>query len=156
MPDNAAKIEILNDLIKINNDRIAGYQKAISEANDLDVDLKATFETMIKESEQYKEELMQKFSEADGVKLDDDTTNAGKIYRAWMDVKASFSGNDRKAILESCEFGEDSWRRAYEAALSSEGELDEATQALIREQYDTQKKSHDLIKKYRDAQEALN
>ena len=47
--------ELLNDLIKINNDRIAGYQRAIGEANDLDIDLKSVFDGMIKESEQYKD-----------------------------------------------------------------------------------------------------
>ncbi len=35
-----ALLEVLNDLVKINNDRIAGYERAISESKDLDVDLK--------------------------------------------------------------------------------------------------------------------
>jgi hypothetical protein len=33
-----------------------------------------------------------------------------------MDVKVSFSGNDRQAILESCEFGEDAAQKAYKDA----------------------------------------
>jgi len=156
MQNSEAKIEILNDLIKINNDRIAGYERAINEAKDLDVDLKAVFEGMIRESEQYKKELLQAYTQAGGSGVEQDTTNAGKIYRAWMDVKATFTGSDRKAILASCEFGEDAWRRAYEAALNSEGELDAETRALITEQYNSEKKSHDLIKKYRDAHEALD
>lgn len=156
MQNSEAKIEILNDLIKINNDRIAGYERAINEAKDLDVDLKAVFEGMIRESEQYKNELIQAYTQAGGSGVEQDTTNAGKIYRAWMDVKATFTGSDRKAILASCEFGEDAWRRAYEAALNSEGELDAETRALITEQYNSEKKSHDLIKKYRDAHEALD
>jgi len=156
MQNNEAKVEILNDLIKINNDRIAGYQRAISEAKDLDVDLKATFEGMIRESEQYKGELVQHYTTAGGHDYEDGTTNSGKIYRAWMDVKATFTGSDRKGILSSCEFGEDAWRRAYEAALNNEGELDMETRTLITDQYNTQKKSHDLIKKYRDAHDALD
>jgi uncharacterized protein (TIGR02284 family) len=156
MQNNEAKVEILNDLIKINNDRIAGYERAINEAKDLDVDLKAVFEGMIRESEQYKNELVQQYTIAGGRDIEDGTTNSGKIYRAWMDVKATFTGSDRKAILASCEFGEDAWRRAYEAALNSEGELDMETRSLISEQYDSEKKSHDLIKKYRDAHDALD
>lgn len=156
MQNNEAKVEILNDLIKINNDRIAGYERAINEAKDLDVDLKAMFEGMIRESEQYKNELVQQYTIAGGRDIEDGTTNSGKIYRAWMDVKATFTGSDRKAILASCEFGEDAWRRAYEAALNSEGELDMETRSLISEQYDSEKKSHDLIKKYRDAHDALD
>ena len=156
MENNEAKVEILNDLIKINNDWIAGYERAINEAKDLDVDLKATFEAMIRESQQYKQELVDNYKVAGGGEFEDSTTNSGKIYRAWMDVKATFTGSDRKAILASCEFGEDAWRRAYEAALNAEGELDEGTKTLIREQYDSEKKSHDLIKKYRDAHDSID
>lgn len=156
MQNNEAKLEILNDLILINNDRIAGYERAINESKDLDVDLKATFEGMIRESQQYKQELMQKCTEAGVSNAEEGTTNSGKIYRAWMDVKATFTGSDRKAILSSCEFGEDAWRRAYESALNSEGELDADTRSLITEQYNSEKKSHDLIKKFRDAHEALD
>lgn len=157
MQSNEAKAEILNDLIMINNDRIAGYERAISEAKDLDVDLKAMFEGMIRESQQYKQELQEKHTDAgSGGPVGEDTTNSGKIYRAWMDVKATFTGSDRKAILASCEFGEDAWRRAYEAALNNEGELDADTRSLITEQYNSEKKSHDIIKKYRDAHDAID
>jgi len=156
MSANEAKTEILNDLIKINNDRIAGYERAINEAKDLDVDLKAMFEGMIRESEQYKQELVQQYKMAGGEDVEEGTTNSGKIYRAWMDVKATFTGSDRKAILASCEFGEDAWRRAYEAALSTEGDLDPEVRNLITDQYNSEKKSHDLIKKYRDAHNSLD
>ena len=156
MQNSEAKVEILNDLIMINNDRIAGYERAINEAKDLDVDLKATFEGMIRESQQYKDELAARYNAAGGQGLEEGTTNSGKIYRAWMDVKATFTGSDRKAILSSCEFGEDAWRRAYEAALNAEGELDSETRALITEQYNSEKKSHDLIKKYRDAHDSID
>ncbi len=155
MQNSEAKVEILNDLIMINNDRIAGYERAINEAKDLDVDLKAMFEGMIRESQQYKNELAEKYQSAGGEQVEESTTNSGKIYRAWMDVKATFTGSDRKAILSSCEFGEDAWRRAYEAALNAEGELDAETRSLITEQYNAEKKSHDLIKKYRDAHDAI-
>jgi uncharacterized protein (TIGR02284 family) len=156
MQSNEATVEILNDLIMINNDRIAGYERAINEAKDLDVDLKAMFEGMIRESQQYKQELVEKYTTAGGEQVEEGTTNSGKIYRAWMDVKATFTGSDRKAILSSCEFGEDAWRRAYEAALSAEGELDIETRNLITEQYESEKKSHDLIKKYRDAHDSVD
>ena len=156
MQNSEAQVEILNDLIMINNDRIAGYERAINESKDLDVDLKAMFEGMIRESQQYKQELSDIHADAGGRKIEEDTTNSGKIYRAWMDVKATFTGSDRKSILSSCEFGEDAWRRAYESALNAEGELDPQTRSLITEQYNAERKSHDLIKKYRDAHDAMD
>jgi len=147
-------VEVLNDLVKINNDRIAGYERAISESKDLDVDLKAIFEGMTKESEQYKAELVTEIQSLGG-EVTNDTTISGKVYRAWMDVKATFSGSSRNAILENCEFGEDAWRRAYEAALSSDAEMSPKVRQLITGQYNSEKSSHDLIKKYRDAHAAL-
>lgn len=147
--------EVINDLVKINNDRIEGYKRAIGETKDLDVDLKGMFEGMIRESEQYKSELNGELSKA-GEQPDTGTTISGKIYRAWMDVKATFTGSSRQAILENCEFGEDAWRRAYESALSADTELPAQLRQLITDQYNSQKSSHDLIKKYRDAHKELN
>jgi uncharacterized protein (TIGR02284 family) len=146
--------ELLNDLLKINNDRIAGYQRAIGETKNLDIDLKALFEGMIKESEEYKKELAQLIGQYGGT-VEDDTTTSGKIYRAWMDVKATFTGSDRKAILESCEFGEDAAQRAYDAALAADLPLDEECKSLIMEQQQALKNSHDVIKKHLDAHNAL-
>jgi uncharacterized protein (TIGR02284 family) len=151
MQANEKTIETLNDLIKINNDRIEGYQRAIKESKDLDIDLKATFERMISESTQYKQELTELAQKHDGDIDVDDTTTSGKIYRAWMDVKATFSGHDRKAILESCEFGEDAAQRAYESAINVSEELLPEANQMIAEQQKALKSAHDLIKKYRDS-----
>lgn len=42
-----------------------------------------------------------------------------------MYVKATFTGKDRKAILESCEYGEDQVQKAYEEAFfASDAEMD--------------------------------
>ncbi|MCD6063963.1 MAG: hypothetical protein K0R82_1874 [Flavipsychrobacter sp.] len=154
MQNQETSVEILNDLVKVNNDRIAGYERAINEAKDLDVDLKATFEGMIRESEQYKQELVSKVRECGG-EAEEGTTTSGKIYRAWMDVKATFTGSDRKAILSSCEFGEDAALRAYEAALHSDNELSPEVRSVINDQHHSLRSSHDLIKKYRDAQDSM-
>ena len=143
--------EVLNDLIEINNDRITGYHKAIDETKDIDVDLQAVFGEMADESRKYKAELTQAVTRLGGDPVSTGTTNAGKIYRVWMDVKATFSGHDRKAVLENCEFGEDAAQKAYKMALSSDAEMDADTRQLITSQQASLKTSHDLIKKYRDA-----
>ncbi|WP_276132016.1 ferritin-like domain-containing protein [Polluticoccus soli] len=155
MQNQENTVEILNDLVKVNNDRIAGYERAIREAKDLDVDLKATFEGMVRESEEYRQELEGKVHECGG-EVERGTTTSGKIYRAWMDVKATFTGSDRKAILSSCEFGEDAALRAYESAMHAENELSPDVRSLISDQHSSLRTSHDLIKKYRDAQSAMD
>ncbi len=150
---NEKTSEVLNDLIRINNDRIAGYEKAEKETDGKDADLRALFNQMAAESRSYVNDLTKHVAGA-GKEPADGTTVSGKIYRAWMDVKATFSGNDRKAILASCEFGEDAAQKAYDTALSSDADLPTEIRQLIMDQKKSLKKSHDQIKSLRDAQPA--
>ena len=155
MTNNENLIGVLNDLIEINNDRVTGYEKAAEETKTLDVDLQATFHKFANDSRKYAAELTQKVRELGG-EPSHDTTNMGKIYRVWMDVKATFSGHDRQAILENCEFGEDAAQKAYKTALASDAEIDAETRQLITTQQSSLKTGHDLIKNYRDAHKAVN
>ena len=150
--DNLASV--LNDLIRINNDRIEGYQRANNEARDIDVDLRAIFTRMADESRQYAAELTQEVVKLGGEPATG-TTASGKIYRAWMDVKATFTGHDREAVLASCEFGEDAAQKAYDAALESDAEMSADIRQLIANQKASLKTSHDVIKKYRDMHDAV-
>ena len=106
MATNDNLVGVLNDLIRINNDRIEGYHRANNEARDIDADLRAIFTRMADESRQYASELTQEVVKLGGEPATG-TTASGKIYRAWMDVKATFTGHDRESVLASCEFGED-------------------------------------------------
>ena len=144
--------EVLNDLIKINNDRVKGYEKAAKETKDADADLRSLFTDMANESRNYISEL-ERYVMSGGDSPADSTTIYGDIYRAWMDVKATFTGKDRKAILASCEFGEDAAQRAYEKALK-EDDLNAETRKVITDQKARLKTSHDRIKRMRDTQPA--
>lgn len=108
---------------------------------------------MAAESRSYVTDLS-KHVAASGDKPADGTMLSGKIYRAWMDVKATFSGKDRKAILASCEFGEDAAQKAYDSALSSDADLPTDVRQLIMDQKTSLRKSHDRIKALRDTQTA--
>ncbi|MEP6596631.1 MAG: PA2169 family four-helix-bundle protein [Ginsengibacter sp.] len=155
MTTNDKLVEVLNDLIQINNDRINGYEKAAEEIRDKDVDLQAIFAKMANDSRKYAAELSGEVIRLGG-NPDTGTTGSGKLYRVWMDVKAVFTGKDRQAILESCEFGEDAAQKAYKAALASDAEIPVETRQLITDQQSALKTAHDLIKKYRDAHKAVN
>ncbi|MBO9561874.1 MAG: PA2169 family four-helix-bundle protein [Niastella sp.] len=154
MQNNEELIEVLNDLIRINNDRIEGYEKAISETKDIDADLQTLFRRMADQSRQAKAELIQEVQKRGGGADVNSTTNSGKIYRAWMSVKATFSGKDRKSILAACEFGEDAAQKAYKEALESEETMDIDIRQVITKQKSSLKESHDLIKRHRDMQVA--
>lgn len=145
--------DVLNDLIQINNDRIEGYERAAKETASEDSDLRSLFLSMASESRRYVNELNQHVSMA-GKEPAEGTTASGKIYRAWMDVKATFTGKDRKAILASCEYGEDAAQKAYDQALSTDAELPTEIRQLITDQKSSLRKSHDKIKRMRDTQPA--
>lgn len=154
METNEFLVEVLNDLIKINNDRINGYQKAVSEITAIDVDLQAMFRKMANESREYVRELSNAVEKLGGEPVTD-TTVSGKIYRTWMDIKAAFASKERLSVLEACEFGEDAAQKAYEEALGSDAEMNAETRQLIMDQKSSLRTSHNIIKKYRDLHETL-
>ncbi|MFA6151603.1 MAG: PA2169 family four-helix-bundle protein [Chitinophagaceae bacterium] len=149
---NENQIEVLNDLVRINNDRVEGYRKALENLND-DKDLLAPlFLSLQQESRGNNQELIAEISKLGGT-ADEGTTTGGKIYRAWMDVKATFGGDDAAGVLSSCEGGEDAAKRAYQMALES-GDLSPDLSALVARQQGVQREGHDKIKALRDQYKA--
>ncbi len=142
-------IEVLNTLITINNDRIEGYETASKETDEFD--LKTLFERFIATSQKCKQELVREVNmlggeEAEGTKV------SGKFFRAWMDVKAALTGNDRKTILDSCEYGEDEALDTYEDVLEDDLEhLSAGQKTMIFAQKSLLRADHDHVKSLRDA-----
>ena len=101
MEKNRETIEVLNDLIQINNDRIVGYEKAIRQTNVEDTDLKILYASMVAEGHRMKIALAIEV-QALGAEIENGTTASGRIYLAWMDVKAMFAGNSRQTVLANC------------------------------------------------------
>jgi uncharacterized protein (TIGR02284 family) len=148
-------ISVLNDLVRINNDRIVGYERAVNESKDTDVDMIAVFNKMADQSRKYVTELVQEVGRLGG-EAAKDTTVSGKIYRVWMDMKSAITGKDRESIIGSCEYGEDVAQRAYEAALESDAYMSTEIRQMITNQKSELKVSHDMIKKYRDMHDKVS
>lgn len=144
---NDKSVSVLNSLITINNDRIAGYETAIEEVKD--TDLKSLFGQFVQDSRTFKSELIGEVDSLGG-KPDEGTRTDGKIYRAWMDFKAMLTGKDRKAVLSSCEYGEDVAVNAYEKALQNK-DLDTTQTSLLTSQYNKLKADHNKVRNLRDA-----
>jgi uncharacterized protein (TIGR02284 family) len=151
MERNERTIEVLNDLIRINNDRVEGYEKAVKETDESDVDLRNIFNRMAQESRNYSRELTDQVQRLGGEPASG-TTASGKIYRVWMDIKSGFSRSERKSVLEECEFGEDAAQKAYEKALDPDNNLTPDVRTLVQEEKTRLRSSHDTIKNYRDIQ----
>jgi uncharacterized protein (TIGR02284 family) len=83
-----------------------------------------------------------------GVAMDDTTTASGKIYRAWMEIKDTFSGHNRLSLLQSCEHGEDAAQKAYSEALRED--IPAYLRELIAEQQKSLKATLDEIRSLRE------
>lgn len=142
-------IALLNDLIEINNDRIAGFEKALADINDENIDLKQLFQDYSQQSRVFSQELTALVAARAG---EPETGNsvAGTLHRAWIDVKALFGGSDRESILSEAERGEDAIKKAYKTALTDGGLTGEALDVVTRQSADIQS-AHDSIKALRDA-----
>ena len=150
MKENKKVTEVLNDLIRINLDRIAGYEKAAEAIEEEgDASLRSLFNQLADESEGLREELSQAVV-AQGGEPAQDSTVSGKIYRAWMDVKEAFSGDDVKSTLEACEYGEDAAQKAYAEALKESKAFPDDVRMMIEDQKSLLKTAHDLIRNKRD------
>jgi uncharacterized protein (TIGR02284 family) len=142
------KIDAINSLIIINNDRSEGYKKAAEEAKDSE--LKSLFNKFSDQSRAFSSEL-RKFVPNSEEPDHDETKTTGKLFRLWMDIKAAVTSNDRKAILSSCEFGEDAAKNEYKSVLEKSNELPADALSVITKQNAEILKSHDQIKSMRDA-----
>lgn len=148
-------IGVLNDLIRINKDRTEGYEKAVEELKPTDIDLATMFTNMSNTSVQNANELSVEVRNLGGEPASD-TTQSGKLYRVWMDIRSGVSARDRKSILSLCEFGEDSALKAYKLALESDAEIPSEIRQVILDQQEKVQSGHDIVKRYRDMNESVN
>jgi len=120
MIKNDEIVDSLNDLVKINNDRIQGYEKAVEDTQDADLD--SLFRHMIIQSQQFRSELADHIVRIDGLAVSDATSSdlSSKIHRAWIDIKAAVTGKDRSTVLSSVEFGENAAVEAYKDAVEKD------------------------------------
>lgn len=141
-------IEVLNNLIEINNDRIEGYKTAAKETKD--PHLKTLFRKFMETSEMCKSQLIKEVKFLKGEPAEG-TRVTGKFFRTWMDLKAALTGNDKKSILENCEYGEDVMKENYEAAMNGNNHvLSMIHLGLLNGQYLLLKAEHDQVKSMRD------
>lgn len=145
---NEKSIEVLNNLIEINNDRIEGYETALKETNESD--LTSLFTRYISNSRKFKSELVAEVTRMGG-EPEDGTRASGKIYRAWMEVKAAVTGKERKTVLNSCEYGEDVALETYKDVMEDHfTDLSGDQQKLVSTQYRQIKADHDAVRDLRD------
>ena len=144
----AHQVSALNDLIRINNDRITGYKKRMDIT--LDDDLDFLFSQFIYESQKNVDELT-RYIYLLGGKPADGSTLSGKFYHAWMDFKSTSFKQNRQTMLDYCEYGEDVAKSAYQKALDDqEINWEKKSAHLLKMHHDDLKLSQKMIRELRD------
>ena len=143
--ESPAYTQVLNELLKINNDRIEGYKKVLKEVNDYD--LRSVLVSLVEESKKFEVDVALEILRHGGTPLIGSTTMAGKIYRFWIEVKETFIGKDRASILRACEFAEEGVRSACKRALLHR-DLTPGMKQLIRNQQAAFRISYDAVNGY--------
>lgn len=147
--ETTEKISVLNDLIEINNDRIAGFEKAIADIKEENFDLKELFQGYSEQSRKNSQELANLVG-SEGGEIETGTSMSGSLHRTWIDVKSLFGSNDRASILSEAERGEDAIKKAYQDALNDNNLSGEA-RSIISSQSSGIMAAHDQIKALRNA-----
>lgn len=120
MITNKEIVDDLNDLVKINNDRIQGYEKAIDDTEDPQLD--DLFRHYVIQSQNFRSQLAEHIVRIDGLAVSDATSTdvTSKIHRAWIDIKSALTGKDKESVLSSVEFGENAAVEAYQDAIAKD------------------------------------
>ena len=79
------------------------------------------------------------------------TRTTGKFFRAWMDFKVALASKDRRAILDSCEYGEDVTVNTYKRVLENCDELSLEHVSMLRDQCAWLTVDRDTVKAMRDS-----
>lgn len=142
-------MDVINDLIEINNDRVEGFEKASSALKEEHNSLTMVFNKLADQSRVNASELTG-IVRINGGEAAEGTSASGALHRVWLDIKSIFNGNDLEAILSECERGEDAIKAAYRLAIDPDNELSLELVDLLQKQQQGVVEGHDLIKSLRD------
>jgi uncharacterized protein (TIGR02284 family) len=138
-------ISTLNNLIETSKDGEEGFRSCAQ--NVKNPTLKTFFEQKAERCREGAVQLQATVREMGG---DPETggSMAGAMHRFWVNIRGTISGMDDHAILDECERGEDSAKRAYEDALKED--LPGDARRVIENQYREVKTNHDRVKELRN------
>ncbi|GGA98984.1 PA2169 family four-helix-bundle protein [Puia dinghuensis] len=143
-------LHVLNDLIHINIDRVAGYEKAAHEEKTPESDLREVFYRMAIESRSYINDLHAQVIRLGGVPVTQ-ATITGKLYLYWLEGKNRFDGPDAASCLAACLASQEATEIAYRQAL--EESLPQDLHFLIESQLWSLERARQRL---RDMQSRLN
>lgn len=141
--------ESLNDLIKINTERISDYKKITDELEVSNLDIYSVCDNIIYQSQVNNIEL-ENLSNKIACTLAY-TYTSGKTHRIWLKLKGVFIAKDRISILNFMDFNEEAAEKAYEYVINEVSISSEIKNILTRQQLSL-KTLHEIIKQINDSE----
>lgn len=138
--NNDKTITVLNDLLNITNDRIAGFAKVADKVWESHSGLRPAYDIMVGEASGMRNDLINLITTKGG-NPDDTTSVPGAFHRAWIDLKNTFANDKDESTLENVVFGEKAAIEAYQDALNS-GNLCPESTTVVNQQLQKLKASY--------------
>jgi uncharacterized protein (TIGR02284 family) len=123
-------VKKLNVILERTFDAEKGFAKAAQDCKARS--LARWFNDRALDRSRFAQELKSEIHSLGGENIDTGSLK-GDVHRAWMDIKALFSGDDNEAVLDEVLKGEKSALREYEEILK-EGGLPATTEAMLNSQ----------------------
>ncbi|TRW17182.1 PA2169 family four-helix-bundle protein [Glacieibacterium frigidum] len=143
-------ISTLNSLIATTIDSVDGYTEAAKE----DTSYTARFTANAAERRAIATQLQAEVARLGGEPQDDGTALAG-AHRMFLNLKATLTGHDDKAIVNEVEAGEDHIKAKFEDALDDR-ELSPGVRDTIEACYTSVKRGHDEMRDLKHSLQGAN
>ena len=141
MFDKDNGLTVLTTLTDTLADSVNGYRDA---AQNVESDqFRQMFTSLADERSQVLSDLQAESVRMGGSAARDGST-LGNLHQRWVDLKASISGRDDKAVINEVERGEDYLKAKFETALETES-LDGNLRAIIERAYGSVRQGHDRV-----------
>lgn len=130
MEDRTKAVDKLNELLEKNYDAEKGYREAAKNA-----DNSLLQKMLVNEAEKRKGfgiKIKDEIAKLGGIP-DKGDSQASKVHRTWMDVKAALAPNTDEAIVKECKNGDKNAINEYEGVLK-ESNLTPSSLKLVQQQ----------------------
>ena len=141
MKSKKATLQILNQLIQMHHDRIAGYKLAATVLKDNDTELLQHFNDCCEESKYYIAQCADEVWQNKG-KAKIRSSTLGKIFRVIMKGRCSLSSQNKSSVIALCMWGEYAMQKAYETAQYQSNEITDTAVRLINTQHSALRRNY--------------
>lgn len=149
MSDSNHDISVLNGLIATTLDSVDGYSEAAKDCTN--AHFVTMFTSRATERREVATRLQHEVTRLGGQPEDDGTALAG-AHRMFLNLKATVTGQDDKAIVNEVEAGEDHIKAKFEDALEDKN-LSPDVRASVQTCYGSVKEGHDEMRDLKHSME---